>query len=230
MGYSRDILTIAKWEVKRSVGTMGKNVLPVALILIVLLIAVTGFTAKSGLHLQDGIYKVGTDDPDFASLFSGDARFSVYLADSGTIERNQDYFDLMIFNGVVFVHDDDRGKAAAKTMERDYTKYRLPRHSPVSRFHCGRDQASPRYPRALLNLSPSRKPPSAYRARISEAVCSCHRPRTARYRVIPICFPARKTSSVPIKLLTSSPRHCRSTRLSLFSCLYSRFISCRSFT
>jgi ABC-type Na+ efflux pump permease subunit len=124
MGYSRDILTIAKWEVKRSVGTMGKNVLPVALILIVLLIAVTGFTAKSGLHLQDGIYKVGTDDPDLASLFSGDARFSVYLADSGTIQSNQDFYDLMIFNRVVYVHDTDRGKAAAKTMERDYTKYR----------------------------------------------------------------------------------------------------------
>jgi ABC-type Na+ efflux pump permease subunit len=124
MGYSRDILTIAKWEVKRSVGTMGKNVLPVAIILIVLLIAVTGFTAKSGLHLQDGIYKVGTNDPELASLFSGDARFSVNLADTGTIQRNQDYYDLMIFNRVVYVHDTDRGKAAAKTMERDYTKYR----------------------------------------------------------------------------------------------------------
>jgi len=124
MGYSRDILTISKWEVKRSVGTMGKNVLPVALILILLLIVVTGFTAKSGLHLQDGIYKVGTNDPEIQLLFSGDARFSVDLADTGTIQRNQDFYDLVIFNRVVWVHDTDRGKAAAKTMERDYTKYR----------------------------------------------------------------------------------------------------------
>jgi ABC-type Na+ efflux pump permease subunit len=124
MGYSRDILTIARWEIKRSVGTMGKNVLPVAVILIVLLIAVTGFTAKTGLHLQDGIYKIGTNDPDFAELFSGDVRFSVDLADTATIQSNQDYYDLLIFNDVVYVHDTDRGKAAAKTMERDYTKYR----------------------------------------------------------------------------------------------------------
>ena len=124
MGYSRDILTIAKWEVKRSVGTMGRNVLPVAIILIVLLVAVTGFTAQNGLHLQDGIYKLGTDDREIASLFSGDARFSVYLADSGTIRNNQDYYDLMIFNRTVYVHDTDRGQAAAKTLERDYTKYR----------------------------------------------------------------------------------------------------------
>ena len=124
MGYSRDIFTIAKWEIKRSVGTMGKNVLPVALILIVLLIAVTGFTAKSGLHLQDGIYKVGTDDPEIQLLFSGDARFSVDLAEKGTIQRYQDYYDLMVFNRVVYVHDTDRGRSAAKTMDRDYTKYR----------------------------------------------------------------------------------------------------------
>lgn len=124
MGYSRDILTIAKWEVKRSSGTMGKTVLPVAIILLVLLIAVTGFTAQSGLHLQDGIYKVGTPDPEIAALFSGDARFSVDLSDSGTINANQEYYDLIVFNRVVYVHDTDRGKAAAKTMERDYTKYR----------------------------------------------------------------------------------------------------------
>jgi len=119
-----DGLTIAKWEVKRSVGTMGKNVLPVAIILIVLLIAVTGFTAKSGLHLQDGIYKLGTNDPELASIFSGDARFSVDLADAGAIQSNQDYYDLIILNRMVYVHDTDRGKAAAKTLDRDYTKYR----------------------------------------------------------------------------------------------------------
>ena len=124
MGYSRDILTIAKWEVRRSVGTMGKDVLPIAVLLVFLLVAVTGFTAQSGLHLQDGIYHIGTNDPQMEALFSGDGRFSIDTRDSGALLRDQESYDLIILNRVVYVHDTDRGRAAAKTMARDYAKYK----------------------------------------------------------------------------------------------------------
>jgi ABC-type Na+ efflux pump permease subunit len=123
MGYTRDILTISRWEIRRAFGTMGKNVIPVALILLVLLIAVTGFTAKSGLHIQDGIYHVGTDQPDIAGLLSGDSRFSTDLAPIRDIEANQDSYDLVITNDTVYVADTDRGKSAAATLSRDYSHY-----------------------------------------------------------------------------------------------------------
>ena len=78
MGALRDIATIARWEVKKSFSLMGRNVLPLAIVLFVLLIAVTGFATQSGMHLQDGMYEVGVDDPQIAGLIASDARFSVY--------------------------------------------------------------------------------------------------------------------------------------------------------
>jgi len=68
MGTLHDILIITRWEVKRSFTMMGRNVLPLAVVLFVLLVLVTGFTATSGLHLQDGMYTIGVDDPQIASL------------------------------------------------------------------------------------------------------------------------------------------------------------------
>jgi ABC-type Na+ efflux pump permease subunit len=123
MGYTRDVLTISRWEIRRAFGTMGKNVLPIAVVLFVLLIAVTGFTAKSGLHIQDGIYRVGTDDPAIAGILSGDSRFSVELTSIGEIEAAQDNYDLIISNNTVHVHDTDRGRSAANTLTRDYSHY-----------------------------------------------------------------------------------------------------------
>ncbi len=57
---------------------MSRDVLPLAIVLFVLLVLVTGFTAQTGLHLQDGMYRVGVDDPQVAQLIASDARFSVY--------------------------------------------------------------------------------------------------------------------------------------------------------
>ena len=124
MGYTRDILTISRWEIRRAFGTMGKNVLPVAVLLLVLLVAVTGFTAKSGLHIQDGLYHVGTDEPDIAGILSGDSRFNVDLAPVRAIEANRNSYDLVIYNGTVYPADTDRGKSAATTLSRDYSHYR----------------------------------------------------------------------------------------------------------
>ena len=78
MGALADIATIARWEVKKTFTMMGRNVLPFAIVLFVLLILVTGFAAQSGMHLQDGMYRVGADDPALAQLIASDARFTVY--------------------------------------------------------------------------------------------------------------------------------------------------------
>jgi len=51
MGMLSDIRTIARWEIKKSFTMMSRDVLPVAVILFVLLVLVTGFAAQSGMHL-----------------------------------------------------------------------------------------------------------------------------------------------------------------------------------
>src|SRR5512136_1646862 len=116
----RDVFTIARWEVKRSFSLMGKNVLPLAIVLLVLLIAVTGFATRSGMHLQDGMYEVGVDDPELAGLIASDARFTVYRVTGPGPDWWGNSFDLLIINGEVFYRGSEKSKAALKTVERDY--------------------------------------------------------------------------------------------------------------
>ncbi|MFA5414508.1 MAG: ABC transporter permease, partial [Methanoregula sp.] len=118
-----DIATIARWEVKRSFSMMSRDVLPIAIILLILLVLATGFTAQTGLHIQDRMYTVGVDDPDVAQLLAGDARFAIYLLDPVTLRSNPQVFDLIIVGGRLSGSGTDRAKAAQKTLERDYAKY-----------------------------------------------------------------------------------------------------------
>jgi ABC-type Na+ efflux pump permease subunit len=123
MGALTDILTIAKWEVKKSFTMMSRDVLPLAVILFVLLVAVTGFSAQAGLHLQDGMYKVGVDDQQIGQLLASDPRFMVYEADEPDLIAHRGDFDLIVINGAVYTGVSSRAGAAQKTLERDYAKY-----------------------------------------------------------------------------------------------------------
>ena len=123
MGTLTDIATIARWEVKKSFTMLGRDVLPFAIILFVLLVVVTAFAAQTGMHLQDGMYVVGVDDPQVADLLASDTRFTVYSMDAPLLLKNQNAFDLIVVNGTVYSSATDKGKAAQKTLERDYSKY-----------------------------------------------------------------------------------------------------------
>ncbi|MDD1659768.1 MAG: PrsW family intramembrane metalloprotease [Methanomicrobiales archaeon] len=123
MGVLSSVLTIARWEVKRSFTTLGRNVLPVAVVLFLLLMLATGFTARSGMHLQDGIYSLGIDDPGLSAILGGDARFRVFSGDSGTLRAYRGSYDLVIVEGAVLRPLSERGRAAEKTLERDYARY-----------------------------------------------------------------------------------------------------------
>lgn len=124
MSALREIATIARWEVKKTFLVMSRDLLPVAAILFVLLVIVTGFAAESGLHIQDGMYRIGIDDPAVAVLFASDARFTVYEADSATLLAHNSSYDLVIVQGTAYANPTDKGKSALKTLERDYAKYK----------------------------------------------------------------------------------------------------------
>ncbi|MGA8379321.1 MAG: PrsW family intramembrane metalloprotease, partial [Methanoregula sp.] len=94
MSAGRNIATIARWEVKKTFSVMSRNILPVAIVLFVLLILVTGFAAESGLHIQDGMYRIGVDDPKVAAIFASDARFTVYQASDPELAGNNGVYDL----------------------------------------------------------------------------------------------------------------------------------------
>lgn len=139
MGAPRDIVTIARWEVKKSFSHMGRNVLPLAIVLFVLLIAVTGFATRSGIHLQDGMYEVGVDDPKLAGLIATDARFTVYRVTGPGPDWRGNSLDLIIINGEVFNRGTEKSNAALRTVERDYAKY-------VNSVYNGEDDLFAAYP------------------------------------------------------------------------------------
>jgi hypothetical protein len=118
------ILTIARWETKRSLAITGKNILPAAIILLILLGAATLLSSQSGIHLQNNIYTVGTDDPELAALLSADPRFTVYRGERFTLLRNRDAFDITVVRSAVYISPTERGTAAAVALERVHDQYK----------------------------------------------------------------------------------------------------------
>ncbi|WP_214040998.1 PrsW family intramembrane metalloprotease [Methanoculleus sp.] len=123
MSLASSIRTVAVWEMNRSMTTMGRNVLPLAAGLLVLLVLVTAFAAQSGVHMQDGMYRIGIDDPDVARVVAPDSRFAAYLDSGPALWENRFAYDIVILNGEVYAADTDKGRAALKTLERDYEGY-----------------------------------------------------------------------------------------------------------
>ncbi|MGC9435784.1 MAG: PrsW family intramembrane metalloprotease [Methanomicrobiales archaeon] len=112
--------TIARWEVRRTLATTSRSLIPVTIVMVVLLLLVTGFAAEQGFHLTDGIYLAGTDDPQIASLVAGDPRFEVITGDRGELRQYASHLDLVILDGAVEAAPTERGDAALRTLSRDY--------------------------------------------------------------------------------------------------------------
>ncbi|MBN1167876.1 MAG: PrsW family intramembrane metalloprotease [Methanospirillaceae archaeon] len=125
MGTVAQVCTIAWWEIRRFFTTMNRGMLPAAIVLLVILLLVSGYAARSGVHLQDGLYDIGLTSDAYLPLFGGDDRFVVYR-----IPESESYFppasyglDLIIADGVVFPDETDKGRAAAQALYRTYERY-----------------------------------------------------------------------------------------------------------
>ena len=118
------ILTFAHWETKKSLIVPGKKILPHAIMLLILLGGATLISAESGLHLQDAMYSVGTDDPALAGIVASDNRFRVMVLDRTVLTRYQASFDLVLVDGRVLPANTDRGAAATDALMQVYDRYR----------------------------------------------------------------------------------------------------------
>ncbi len=117
------LLTIAIWEIRRFQGTMTRDLLPVAIVLLVLLVGVSGFTAQKGIHLQDGIYRVGVDSQMYLDIIGSDPRYVIYSLPSDVTNIRSLGLDLAIRAGSLLRANGEKGAAAQKSFERDYQAY-----------------------------------------------------------------------------------------------------------
>ncbi len=122
-GYLRQVSVIARWELLRTLTTMGRGVLPAAIVLFILLVAASGFAAGSGVHLQDGIYRVGTDNTLAGQIIAEDTRFTVYTGTSAQISQSRLFYDVVILGNNVYYSDNEKGRAALTALERVYERY-----------------------------------------------------------------------------------------------------------
>ncbi|MEA2034819.1 MAG: PrsW family intramembrane metalloprotease [Euryarchaeota archaeon] len=122
-GALRTVATISKWEVKRSLTSMSRNVLPLAVVLFILLILATGFTAESGMHLQDHMYIAGVESPEIAEILAADDRFTVYEGNAEEMLYNPD-FDLIISGSTIYLKDTEKSRAALRALDKDYIRYK----------------------------------------------------------------------------------------------------------
>ena len=139
MSLASSIRTIAVWEMNRSMTTMGRGVLPLAAGLLVLLVLVTAFAAESGIHMQDGIYRIGIDDPDVARIVDVDTRFTVEAVSGPALWGNRFAYDIIVIRGEVYAADTGKGRAALTALKRDYEGY-------VSRIAAGEPDLFAGYP------------------------------------------------------------------------------------
>jgi len=93
-------------------------------VLLVALLLASGLTAESGIHLQDGIYTVGTDDASAAAILAGDPRFLVALTDSTMLALNSGAYDLVITDDRARGARTEKGRAALSAFAVAYRNYR----------------------------------------------------------------------------------------------------------
>ncbi|HWQ64473.1 MAG TPA: ABC transporter permease [Methanospirillum sp.] len=118
------LFTISRWEVKRFFTAMSRDLLPISVILLILLVLVSGFAAQHGMHLQDGLYRIGIDSPTYLEIIGGDPRYTVYdTSDLYGVTPQKAGTDLKIQTGTILRTPGEKGKAAQKSFERDYQAY-----------------------------------------------------------------------------------------------------------
>lgn len=93
-------------------------------VLLLALILASGLAAQSGVHLQDGIYAVATDDPDIAAVLAHDPLFTVHLVDSTALSSEFRGYDLIIAGDRAYPAMTGKGRAALSAFTSAWRQYR----------------------------------------------------------------------------------------------------------
>lgn len=121
----RDLLTISKWELRRTRLSFSKKTLVLSAFLLILIGAVSFSVSQSGLHINDNIYKVVVTDPTLFPILQTDDRFQVYVA----IEQEARYlfeqggFDILITGNKVVRHNTEKSISAFDALDKAILRY-----------------------------------------------------------------------------------------------------------
>jgi ABC-type Na+ efflux pump permease subunit len=119
------ILTISKWEFKKTRLSFSKKTLVLSAILLILIGTVSFFVSQSGLHINDNIYKVIVTDPALAPILQTDDKFEVYVAEEAEARYQFEHggFDILIIGNKVIHHPSEKSISALDALDKAVMRY-----------------------------------------------------------------------------------------------------------
>ncbi len=119
------LLTISRWELRRTKLSSGKKTLAFSLLLVLLIGIVSFLIAQYGFHLNDNIYKVVLTDPYIASVIRTDSKFEVFTAEEAEARElfQERGFDILITGQNVSFSGSERSISAMDALDKAVKKF-----------------------------------------------------------------------------------------------------------
>ncbi|HMB45247.1 MAG TPA: ABC transporter permease [Candidatus Methanoperedens sp.] len=121
----RRILTIARWELRRTKSSFSLKTRLLSFIILILIGMTSFFAAQSGLHINDNIYRVVVTDPSIARVLQSDDKFEVHVANEENARSlfENEGFDILINGAKIYYHDTDKSISALDAIDKAVKKY-----------------------------------------------------------------------------------------------------------
>ncbi|MFZ2412353.1 MAG: ABC transporter permease [Candidatus Methanoperedens sp.] len=119
------LLTISKWEFRRTGLSFSKKTLVFSAVLIILIVIASFSASQRGLHMNDNIYKVAVTDPALASIINTDDKFEVYTANEAGARYLFEHggFDLLIIGTSLYHHNSEKSISALDSLDKAILRY-----------------------------------------------------------------------------------------------------------
>ncbi len=119
------ILTISRWELRRTSLSFSRKTLALSLLLIILTGFVSLYVSQNGFHINDGMYRVVVTDPALAEVLKTDYKFQVYIAQEE--QANELYergdFDIVVIGDKIRYHRSEKSSSALDALDKAVQKY-----------------------------------------------------------------------------------------------------------
>lgn len=121
----RGILTVAKWELRRTRSNFSPKTSFLSFIILAMIGAASLFAAQSGLHISDNIYQVAVTDASIARVLESDAKFDVHLVSEteGKYLFEKEGFDIFIDRARISYHKTEKSISALDAVDRAVKKF-----------------------------------------------------------------------------------------------------------
>ncbi|VVB87820.1 ABC-2 family transporter protein [uncultured archaeon] len=119
------ILTISRWELRRTSLSFSRKTIAFSLLLIILTGFVSLYVSQNGFHINDGMYRVVVTDPALAAVLKTDYKFKVYIAQEE--QANELYergdFDIVVIGDKIRYHRSEKSSSALDALDKAVQKY-----------------------------------------------------------------------------------------------------------